>query len=303
MPNIAQENWPMQVCGFSPFFRWVLRALVIGALALGGTVVRAQPTDVPNHAAGVSLASVGVRINVPDLKKALAFYVDVLNFERVAGRDDSSTAVLKAKNDRLIFLVEAKRVRPFASGEAHPMLTLQVANLDAARQKLIQHNVALADAGPRMEGVGVALTLRDPFGTLISMMQLTPSAARSIEEPRVYNTGLMIPSMADERELFAALGFAELSARFLPIDMPLGFPDRRFAFMLHYRDGLKASSARSPDDTPMVLVLATKNLDDLRVAWQRANVSSQAAGVLAHFASSLALRSSSGVVLQVVSAP
>jgi predicted enzyme related to lactoylglutathione lyase len=288
----------------APPLATIFGCLTAAVIAITANAVRAQATTpLPPTSADAPLSSlkmVGVRVNVPDMKRALDFYVGVLNLEHLADKSNGKFARLRTKNEKLVLLVESAQVRPFASAEAHPMLTFQVNDLVEARRKLLQNNVSLADAGPRMEGVGVALTLRDPFGTLISMMQLSSAAAKPFDEPRMYNTGLMIPSMAQERALFAQLGLVELTTRFLPIDLPLGFPDKRFAFMLHERNWIAQSTDRTPENAPMTLVLSADATSAQATIWQRMGVVLQPSDLLGTYGPSRYFRTAGGIAMQVV---
>jgi len=86
----------------------------------------------------------------------------------------------------------------------------------------------------RKEGVGYSMKMFDPFGNCISIMQLTYPNAPEITEPFVYNCGYYVASMDKARKFHKEiLGFTELSENYLPSDMPLGYADKSFAFMLH----------------------------------------------------------------------
>jgi catechol 2,3-dioxygenase-like lactoylglutathione lyase family enzyme len=70
------------------------------------------------------------------------------------------------------------------------------------------------------------------------MMHQTIVKVEPFKEPRIYNFGVLVPDMKAARAFYHdVLGFVERSEKYLPLDLPLGYSDNTFAFMLHYRPG------------------------------------------------------------------
>jgi catechol 2,3-dioxygenase-like lactoylglutathione lyase family enzyme len=107
--------------------------------------------------------------------------------------------------------------------------------------------VEFAETEKRKEGVGYAISIRDPFGRSISMMHQTIRKMDPFKEPKLYNFGYGIPDMETARDFYCnKLGFGVWSEKYLPLDLPLAHQDKTFAFMLHYRAGIKPIKSEYP---------------------------------------------------------
>jgi catechol 2,3-dioxygenase-like lactoylglutathione lyase family enzyme len=200
-----------------------MRSLVIGSLLLIAIEAQAQFTVR------------ALKINVEDMNAAVAFYRDKLGFEIRDG-------VVVGLDDELRVLINrVKRVHPSGLG-----FTLQVNDLDVAIATMKAKGVEFA-GDVRIEGVGNAISIRDPFGRPISLMHQTIRKVEPFREPRLYNFGFRVPDMARARAFYEKLGFVALTERYLPRDLPLGDTSKHFAFMLHARpDAAKHAGKGEP---------------------------------------------------------
>lgn len=205
----------------------------------------------------------GVKINVTDMDKAIDFYTTKLGFQ-VESRKDFPKSVLLNSNgskDKLIlnlvnYIVDERETDVKAN------LTLQVNDYDSAFVRLKSKGVDFGSNIKRKEGVGYAIYFTDPFGTRLSIMHVTVVKEDRFTEPRIYNYGITINDMDTARSFFAKLGFVERSQRYLPLDMPLGHPDKSFAFMLHEREGVEAIHYNTANDEHVVIMFKTANLEE-----------------------------------------
>lgn len=206
----------------------------------------------------------GIKINVDDMEKALAFYRDKLGFEVEDGSAMPELMVLKSEDREKLLLQHVDRLAVTGPNDTRMSITLQVNDLDRAIEKMKSLGVEFA-SGVREEGVGNAISIIDPFGRPISLMHQTIVPVEPFEEPRLYNFGFYIPDMDAGRRFYCdKLGFVVRSENYLPLDLPLGHGDGSFAFMLHYRDGVVAKQSKYPDESPYnILMLST---DDLTAA-------------------------------------
>lgn len=181
-----------------------------------------------------------VQINVDDMDKALSFYCAKLGFE-IDSRENYPHRVSLKTNDRIKLILNlVKRLRKPDPEDTSAAFTLQVNDLDQAIARMKSIGVELAETEKRKEGVGYAISIRDPFGRNISLMHQTIVKVEPFKEPRLYNFGYKVPDMSAARDFYSGkLGFVERSEKYLPLDMPLGHSDKSFAFMLHYRPGVK----------------------------------------------------------------
>lgn len=204
----------------------------------------------PNHeTSGVSLATAqppiirthAVKLNVTDMEKALAFYTTQLGFQ-VADRSGFPNYVVLETNERVKLVLNlVKKLRKTSPTDSDASFTLQVNDLDQAIARMKSLKVQFAEKHPRKEGVGNAISIVDPFGRSISLMHQTIVKVEPFQEPRLYNFGFTVPEMESARRFYTqVLGFQVRSEKYLPLDLPLGHLDKSFAFMLHYRPGIRS---------------------------------------------------------------
>jgi lactoylglutathione lyase len=212
--------------------------LLIGPGGLVGKGSAAEP--IPDTTGTEPLIRThGVKINVDDMARALAFYGDKLGFEVEDRRGYPQYVVLKSGVREKLILNRVKTLRAPSPAETRVTLTLQVNDLDRSIERFKALGVELDEKGKRKEGVGYAIFIKDPFGRLISLMHQTIVKVEPFREPKIYNFGFSIPDMQAGRDFYSdKLGFDVLSEKYLPLDLPLRHKDRSFAFMLHYRTGV-----------------------------------------------------------------
>lgn len=209
----------------------------------------------------IELNTYGIKINVTDMDKALDFYSEKIGFEIESKKDYPKMVTLKTNDsNKLILNLVGNLVRegPY---DVRTGLTLQVNDYDEAIKLLKSKGVDFGDNVKRKEGVGYSIYFSDPFGTQLSIMQVTVYKEEPFTEPRIYNYGILIPDMDKARFFFKTLGFVERSERYLPLDMPLGHRDKSFGFMLHYREGIESLYYNTANDEHIVILFQTKNLE------------------------------------------
>lgn len=204
----------------------------------------------------------GVKINVDDMEKAEAFYCGKLGFE-VEDRSGYPSYVVLKSGDRIKLVLNlVKKLLRLDQTDTRFSFTLQVNDLDQAIERMRSLGVEFGEAERRKEGVGNAIFIKDPFGRRISLMHQTIVKVEPFKEPKLYNFGFFIPDMATGRDFYSQkLGFVARSEKYLPLDLPLGHQDKSFAFMLHYRPGVKPVGSDYPNSAPFnTLVFETDNL-------------------------------------------
>lgn len=242
--------------------------ILVLACSLLGAVALAAVEEKP------AIRTQAVKLNVEDMDKALRFYCDKLGFE-VESREKYPQQVFLKTNSRIkLILSLAKNIQKPAPEDASISFTLQVNDLDQAIARMKSLGVEFVDKERRKEGVGFAISIRDPFGRSISMMHQTIVKVEPFKEPRIYNFGYKVPDMQSARDFYAGrLGFVERSEKYLPLDMPLGHADNSFAFMLHYRQGVKSVKSAYPKAAPLnLIVFETDNLRQMVSAMKESGV-------------------------------
>jgi predicted enzyme related to lactoylglutathione lyase len=203
----------------------------------------------------------GVKINVDDMDRAIAFYVDKLGFEIESRQDYPREVFLKTGERIKLSLRAVKNLQKPEPQETRVSFTLQVNDLDQAIARMKSRGVEFAESEKRKEGVGFAISIRDPFGARISLMHQTIVKVEPFKEPKIYNFGFYIPEMEAARSFYTEkLNFLVRSERYLPLDLPLGHKDKTFAFMLHYRPGAQAVKSSYPALPWQTVVFETTEL-------------------------------------------
>ncbi len=202
----------------------------------------------------------GVKINVTDLDKAIDFYCTKLGFE-IENKTDNQVYLKTGQANKLV-LNKVRHLAPVGEWDSRAVLTLQVNHFDSTLQKLKSKGIAINDDQVRKEAVGNALYITDPFDNKISLMHQTIVAVPHFAEPRIYNFGFFIPDMDKARAFYCDnFSFVVRSENYLPLDLPLGHTDKTFAFMLHYREGVKPIRFNVSDNERFVIMFQTNDLE------------------------------------------
>ncbi len=210
----------------------IIPAIILSFLSSGNRIKN------PDHAETSLIRAHGLKVNVDDMKQALAFYRDKLGFE-VENQSDPNSVILKSADRQKLILNRVDELRSVKRTDTQLSFTLQVNDLDEAIKRMKALGLELGESVPRKEAVGSAIFIKDPFGRLISLMHQTIVKTEPFKEPRMYNYGFLVPDMQIGRDFYTnKLGFVVRSERYLPLDLPLGHKDKSFAFMLHYRPGV-----------------------------------------------------------------
>jgi catechol 2,3-dioxygenase-like lactoylglutathione lyase family enzyme len=239
------------------------RILTILAVFLGVSVV-AQTPDLRFH---------GLKIQVTDLEEARQFYGDVLGFAvDTSGFHQGRIMVVDPAFP--IYLVKAKKRNPSRYlHDARTGLSIQTNHLLPRLDQLRKSGVTFYDMLLARNGVGISIPFADPFGNVISLIEVQIREVPPFPEPRIYNTGVTIPDM-EAATLFYRdlLGFQEWSRDYLPQALPLKHTDGSFAFMIHSKPGLHDNRVRYPDQCQMIIILESEDLQKTMMALQPSEI-------------------------------
>ncbi|HEV3471129.1 MAG TPA: VOC family protein [Pyrinomonadaceae bacterium] len=237
--------------------------LALGLLVACARALSPAAAGAQGHGEKPSLRTSALKINVDDMEKALSFYTGKLGFE-VADRAEHPRRVVLKTDDRVkLILCKVGRLQKAGPSDTQVGLTLQVNDLDEAIRRMKAAGVEFAESERRKEGVGYAISVRDPFGRRISLMHQTVVKVEPFREPRLYNFGFLVPDMEAARDFYSnRLGFVVRSEKYLPLDLPLGHADKTFGFMLHYRPGVRPIKSEYPRAEPFYTVVF--EAEDLR---------------------------------------
>ena len=223
----------------------MLAILLLATPVAMGVLTQAKTTS-PD--ADATLRAFGVEINVDDMDTALAFYTRKLGFETEDRSGYPGFVILQSGDSEKLILNRVRKLRSESPLDTGLSFTLQVNDLDETIARMKTLGVEFAEAQPRKEAVGNAISIKDPFGRRISLMHQTIVKVEPFKEPKLYNFGFNLPDLPAGRDFYAnKLGFVVRSERYLPLDLPLGHADKSFAFMLHTRPGIIAIKSDYPN--------------------------------------------------------
>lgn len=210
----------------------------------------------------------GLRINVSDMDTGLKFYSETLGFP-VESRANYPLSVILRRDSRHythLKLIKTYRAeeQPSTTSPSGTTFTLHINDIHAALARVAKQGLKVVGNHVRIEQVGLAFTIVDPWGVPVSLMDLAKKPDPLPPEPRIYNYGLQIPmdGYAKAREFWCdKLGFITLFDRFLPLDQALFSSDKSFGFMLHMREGVEPAKGAYPGNARPIIQLATPDLD------------------------------------------
>jgi len=212
------------------------------------------------------MQAVGIVLPAGDLAQSATYYHQMHGFEAPSPATDPNQIELRAGGPHRVWLRHSKAAsRPRYKLDGKTSFTLQVNDLDATVARLKSNGIHMLDADKRVEGVGFAISITDPFGSAVSLLHQTIRKVEPFAEPRVYNFGFYMPAEGyDTARKFwcEGLGFAIGTERYLPNDAPLVQGDAIY-FMLHMRETAARAAPYPQIDGPL-LVFAAQDLEKTR---------------------------------------
>ncbi len=184
----------------------------------------------------LSLTTRGVKIRVTDMDKAIEFYNEIIGFP-IKDRSKYPNLVELENKGMKFWLQKVDEVREIQYGvESRTSLSIQTNNLDSIYAVYKEKGLnVLTDV--QENGVGHSIPVRDPSGNVFSILEQDKYPVPRFKEPRIYNMGIVIPSIDGARPFYTKkLGFEVRSENFLPDNLPLNHTDKSFAIILHKKE-------------------------------------------------------------------
>ena len=197
-----------------------MAAVLGGAAAAGGAGPAAPAAAPPAVTLPAPLRVIGVRLDVPDLERAVAFYTGVLGFELGRRRPPDEAELRSGPVPVVLHRVEsAAHVDYPRDVETH--LNFQVKDLDQVVAEMRRQNVDVLDPKPETAAIGKFTSVKDPAGNVIHLMQLN-SPSPGLAGPAMFNVGIKVTDMALARSFYCQkLGFEVFSEDYYPPTVPL----------------------------------------------------------------------------------
>ncbi len=240
--------------------------LLIAIAALSPIAPLAQAQSNP-ELPPATLRVEGIKIKVTDLQESLTFYRDLLGFAVLS--DEHKPATITLDGGGLPIILEPT-TRPAQAGypeASQTSLSLETYDLAATMAHLKAREVAFLQDPPipygrNEEGTPLGLTTKfeDPSGNIISLVEQQFRRGDAFSGIRIYNAGFYLPDIEKARTFYCdLLGFVALTEQYYP-NIPLGYTDHAFAFMLHGQAQIQHAAAVYPETAQLLLVFSTSDL-------------------------------------------
>ena len=233
-----------------------------------------------------------LELDVPDVERAVRFYRDAFGLEESRALSTSRLGVLECDGGAVVLRPTEARETP--RGAPAWSLNLRVSDLDSALVRARGAGAKVEDATPRRIPIGRAISVADPFGHAVHLIDVDGDAPERACD--VYNFGASAADVAAVERDFARLGFEVDSREFLPGALPLAKAGRT-PVVLH--GGATASADAGARGARLVLAVESLEpaLAELEALGMRAPKAPFASGSLGR---GVVLRTETGLALRVL---
>ena len=159
-----------------------------------------------------------IEYGVDDVQRATDFYTRTLGFEMEENNCCAPAKVLRNASMRLLLNRVAAKLPAADVANAH--LNMRVGDLAAASEAVRQNGGSIETASPQDFALGKVVTIRDPFGNAINLLDIANDNKTAESKPAIFNIGVVGESLEKEENFFTTLGFQIYSREYLP-DLPL----------------------------------------------------------------------------------
>lgn len=178
-------------------------------------MVSAQSNDAPPNFTPYVWA---IEHGVSDLQRASEFYTEALGFEVEENSCCAPAKILRNGGFRLLLSRSAAKVA--ATDAAYTHLNMRVGDLAAAVAAVRHSGGIVENAAPQDFALGKFVTVYDPFGNSINLLDIANDNKTAESKLAVFNIGVVGESLEREEAFFTTLGFQIYSREYLP-DLPL----------------------------------------------------------------------------------
>lgn len=151
---------------------------------------------------------------VADMQRAIDFYTGALGFEVEDNNCCAPSKVLHNGPVRLLLnRTEAKM--PLANA-SNVHLNMRVGDLAVAAEIVRQKGGSLEDESPQPFALGQSMTIHDPFGNSINLLDIANDNKTADSKPAVFNIGVLGEKLEELEAFYTSLGFQIFSREYLP---------------------------------------------------------------------------------------
>ncbi len=193
---------------------------LIGVACLGFAAASSQQKSARNDGGPSNFSPYvwAFEYGVADVQRAIDFYTGALGFEVEDNNCCTPLKVLRNGSVRLLLnRIEAKMPTANASN-VH--LNMRVGDLTVAAEAVRQKGGTLEDESPQPFALGQSMTIHDPFGNAINLLDVANDNKAADSKPAVFNIGVLGEKLEQIEAFYTSLGFQIFSREYLP-DLPL----------------------------------------------------------------------------------
>jgi predicted enzyme related to lactoylglutathione lyase len=198
-----------------------------------------------------------IEYGVSDLERAVEFYTRALGFEADENNCCAPAKVLRHGAMRL--LLSRSEAKASTAGAANTHLNMRVGDLSVAIAAVRQSGGAVENDSPQDFALGKFVTIHDPSGNSINLLDVANDNKTADSQPAVFNIGVVGENLEREEAFFTSLGFQIYSREYLP-DLPL---QRHGAVALVLHGGAKTPAKSGRRNGTIIL-----GTSDLKTAFQ-----------------------------------
>jgi len=212
------------------------------SLALPRAVSAQSASVQPNNASSNFTPYVwAIEYGVSDLQRAGEFYTRALGFEVEENNCCAPAKILR--NGAMRLLLSRSEAKAATADAAYTHLNMRVGDLSVAVAAVRQSGGGAAENdSPQDFALGKAVTIHDPFGNSINLLDIASDNKTADSKPAVFNIGVVGENLEKEEAFFTTLGFQIYSREYLP-DLPLQ-RHGAVALVLHGGAKMPAKSGR-----------------------------------------------------------
>jgi predicted enzyme related to lactoylglutathione lyase len=235
------------------FARIALMLIMIASLGfMGGSPSRKNAVPGNGDSLKYSPYVWALEFGVSNVKRAVDFYTEALGFE--VEENGCCTPMTVLRNGKMRVLLHRVDAAPADADMAGVYLNMRVGDIARIAGIAQRQGAFLNDASPRPFALGQAMTIRDPFGNKINLLDIADDTTTATSRPAVFNVGVLLETLERGEGFYTNLGFQVYSRDYLP-DLP--YQRHGVVALVLHGD---AKAAAHPGRRNGTIVLATPDL-------------------------------------------
>lgn len=191
--------------------------IIIGIACLGFVAASSSRQKSASNEGGASVFTPYVwafEYGVADMQRAVDFYTGALGFEVEENNCCAPLSVLR--NGAVRLLLNRSEAKMPAANASNVHLNMRVGDLAVAAEAVRQKGGTIDDASPQLFALGQSMTIHDPFGNSINLLDIANDDKTADSYPVVFNIGVLGENLEELEAFYTRLGFQIFSREYIP---------------------------------------------------------------------------------------